>query len=137
MVVTSLVSERKMDMSRDGWRKPSVLFLDDALDVLMGFQVSLRKAPFHTLVTTNPTEVRGLLGSQPVDVLVCDERMPAVSGSELLESLQAEFPGVARILLTGHCDLPMAMRAMRQGRIRSTDRVPDGTGIRLVARRRE
>lgn len=98
-------------------RKPNVLFVDDELDVLLGIQVSLRKSPIQTFITTQPREVPFFLSSQSIDVLVCDESMPNVSGSALLDSLRRSFPGTARILLTGRCDLPMAVRAIKQGRL--------------------
>jgi two-component system, probable response regulator PhcQ len=98
-------------------RKPTVLFVDDELDVLLGLQVSLRKSPVTALVTTQPSEVPFLLRSHPIDVVVCDERMPSISGSALLDAISKRFPETARILLTGHCDLPMAIRAIKQGRL--------------------
>lgn len=98
-------------------RKPSVLFVDDELDVLLGLQMSLRRAPLQAFITTQPKDVPFFLSAQPIDVVVCDECMPTVSGSALLDSLRKRFPGTARILLTGHCDLPRAIHAIKRGRL--------------------
>jgi len=98
-------------------RKPNVLFVDDELDVLLGLQMSLRRSPINAFITTQPNEVPFFLTAQPIDVVVCDECMPTVSGSALLDSVRVRFPSTARILLTGHCDLPKAIRAIKRARL--------------------
>jgi two-component system CheB/CheR fusion protein len=47
--------------------------------------------------------------------LVVDARMPGMSGIELLERLKAKSGGPPAIMITGHADIRLAVRAMRAG----------------------
>lgn len=50
-----------------------------------------------------------------VGCLILDVRMPGINGLELLEKLNDENTSLKTIILTGHGDVPMAVRAMSQG----------------------
>lgn len=58
-----------------------------------------------------------VLKSRHVDVLVTDEQMPRMSGSQLLTWVTANFPDVARIMLTGHATMATAIRAINEGAV--------------------
>jgi len=49
------------------------------------------------------------------DVVLVDLRLPDASGLTLLEALRADDPELGVIMLTGHADVPTAVRAMQQG----------------------
>src|SRR5215208_6369355 len=49
------------------------------------------------------------------DVAIMDLRLPDARGLTLLEALRADDPEVGVIVLTGHADVPTAVRAMQQG----------------------
>lgn len=49
------------------------------------------------------------------DLVVSDLRMPGWDGLDLLEHLRGRHPDLAVVLLTGHGDVPQAVRAMRLG----------------------
>ena len=49
--------------------------------------------------------------------LVADVRMPDMDGLELQERVAAEFPDLAVIIITGHGDVPLAVRAMKAGAV--------------------
>jgi RNA polymerase sigma factor (sigma-70 family) len=49
--------------------------------------------------------------------LVLDVRMPGMSGLELIEHLAARNTRVPTVIITGHGDVPMAVRAMKAGAI--------------------
>ena len=49
------------------------------------------------------------------DVVLVDLRLPDASGLTLLEALRADDPELGIIVLTGHADVPTAVRAMQQG----------------------
>ena len=53
----------------------------------------------------------------PIGCLIVDIRMPAIDGLELQERLKAGALGFPMIVITGHADVPLAVRAMKAGAI--------------------
>ncbi len=89
-----------------------MLFVDDEPPVLQALQRSLWKQPFRVLTADGADAALEVLAGTPVDVIVSDERMPGVSGSELLQRVQTAFPRIVRIMLTGGTGLSAAVRAI-------------------------
>jgi len=50
-------------------------------------------------------------------LIVCDDEMPGMPGTEFLAKVARDYPEVVRIVLTGHPTLPAALRAINEGRI--------------------
>jgi DNA-binding NtrC family response regulator len=97
--------------------KPQVLFVDDEVAVLEALRSALRKATFAVLTATSATEALKLLKDRPIDVVVSDERMPGMLGSEFLGYVRQLHPNTIRIMLTGQASLDGAIRAINEGEI--------------------
>ena len=52
-----------------------------------------------------------------MDVVVSDENMPGMTGSEFLAVVYEKYPDTIRIILTGHASLDVAIRAINEGQI--------------------
>jgi len=52
-----------------------------------------------------------VLADRPVEVIVSDVRMPGTDGIELLDVVRKRFPGMVRIILSGHSDQVATLRA--------------------------
>lgn len=94
-----------------------VLLVDDEPKILSGLRVALRKYPFDIMTAESAQAALALLDEQPVDVLVSDEQMPQVSGSQLLAIVRRQYPRTVRIILTGHASLDAAVRAINEGEV--------------------
>ncbi len=75
---------------------------------------------FHTLgyaarTAATASEGRQAAAEHAPDVVLVDLRLPDASGLTLLEALRADDPGLGVIMLTGHSDVPTAVRAMQAG----------------------
>ena len=70
-------------------------------------------------VTTYETATSFLdhLKSSTVDCIVCDIRMPGMSGLELVRKLKADAAACPVILMTGHGDVALAVEAMKAGAV--------------------
>jgi two-component system response regulator FixJ len=88
---------------------------DDALrDSVRLFLVNegLEVRPYASAV-----EFLSALGSNPTGCVVTDVRMPGTSGMELLAHLAARGLALPVIVVTGHADVPLAVRAMKEGAV--------------------
>lgn len=94
-----------------------VLFVDDDLDLLAGLRGALRKEPFAIETAGSAAQALWTLSRVPIDIVVSDEQMPRVSGSELLSVVRKRFPDTVRIILTGQASLDAAIRAINGGEI--------------------
>lgn len=94
-----------------------VLFIDDDPLVLNGFKTAYSRAPFEVLVAQSAEQALERLHSEEIDVMITDERMPGLSGSQLCATLAQEDHPAIRILLTGHASLDTALRAVNEGEV--------------------
>lgn len=94
-----------------------VLFVDDESHVTEGLYRALRKEPYEVLSAHSAADALKLLAHVPVDVVVADEKMPGMSGSELLAEVRRRYPDTVRMILTGHATLEAAVRAINEGEI--------------------
>ncbi|WP_429932953.1 response regulator [Agrobacterium vitis] len=96
--------------------KPVVLFVDDEERVVRLLKIMFRG---HYEVHTAPSarEALAILESTPVDVVVSDQRMPDVTGIELLSQVRQRWPATVRLLLTGYSDLVAIIGAVNEGEV--------------------
>jgi len=95
----------------------NVLFVDDEVEVLESLKLALRREPLHVLTATSTDAAFAELRRTTVDVVVSDERMPGMSGSEFLTHVRHQHPGTVRIMLTGQASLEGAIRAINEGQV--------------------
>jgi DNA-binding NtrC family response regulator len=80
---------------------PKVLFVDDDLGVLVAFPRMLRRQPYEVRVAPSGAAALAVLASEVIDVVVSDQQMPVMCGTELLAAVGRLYPNVVRIILTG------------------------------------
>ncbi|MGQ9485518.1 MAG: response regulator [Desulfosoma sp.] len=95
----------------------TVLFVDDEPNFTSAVKRALRHEPHRILTANSAMEALRLLSEEPVDVVVSDERMPGMSGSEFLALVRERHPRTLRIMLTGYATLEAAIRAINEGEI--------------------
>jgi two-component system, probable response regulator PhcQ len=95
----------------------TVLLVDDDPLILEALKRVLRKEPYGIVTAASAEEAAHLLEEREVDLIVCDEEMPGMSGTEFLARVARERPQVIRIILTGHPSLPAALRAINEGKV--------------------
>ncbi len=94
-----------------------VLIVDDERAITELLQDVLSTEPYELLSAGSAEEALELLKREPVDVVVSDEMMPGMSGSEFLSIVRRQYPDTIRMILTGHANLEMAIRAINEGEI--------------------
>lgn len=94
-----------------------ILFVDDEPNVTNALKHTLRKEKYDILTANSADEALEILGRELVDVVVSDEKMPGMPGSQLLAKVRKEYPDTVRIILTGQASLEVAVRAINKGEI--------------------
>ena len=95
----------------------TVLFVDDEANVLCSLTRVMHKEPYRILTAGSVEEAAAILNTEPVDLVVTDEQMPGMPGSEFLALVARDHPDTVRIVLTGRPSLPGALRAINEGKI--------------------
>ena len=90
--------------------KPRLLIVDDEPDMLDFLERVLRRR-FHVTRCRNAEEALKRLEEAEFDVLITDQKMPRVSGLELLEQIRDSHPGLLKLLLSGFTEVPDLQRA--------------------------
>ncbi len=104
-------------MSKDlSATKPKLLYVDDERSNLVAFRAILRDT-YEVLIAENADEAFQLLGSHDIPLIVSDQRMPGMTGTELLERVAAGYPDTARMILTGYSDIEAVIDAINRSRI--------------------
>ncbi|WP_157572752.1 response regulator [Nevskia soli] len=96
--------------------KARVLFVDDEPRVLTTMRMLFR-AHYEVYFAEGGTQALELLKKQAVDVIVSDQRMPGMTGIELLRAARELNPNAMRILLTGYSDLNAIIGSINEGEI--------------------
>ena len=93
----------------------TILFVDDEPEILEGLEQALRKEKLRILTAGSGAQALRILASEDVDVIVSDERMPSMSGADLLRRVRRDYPGVVRVMLTGELGLNAAVKVINDG----------------------
>ncbi len=96
--------------------KPRVLFVDDEERIVNLLRLMFR-GTYEVLTATSGAEALAIVRSQPVHVIVSDQRMPGMPGIELLDHVRSESPATVRMLLTGYSDLAAIVGSVNQGEV--------------------
>ncbi|WP_303290080.1 EAL domain-containing protein [Marinobacter sp. SS5-14b] len=95
----------------------TLLLLDDEANILRALTRVLRKDGYRILSTTSVREAFSLLAEHKVQVIISDQRMPEMSGTDFLSQVKAIHPDTVRIVLSGYTDLKSVTEAINQGAI--------------------
>jgi HD-like signal output (HDOD) protein/ActR/RegA family two-component response regulator len=83
--------------------RPHILFVDDEPRILSGLRRMLRthRDRWDMSFAEGAEAALAALRTRPCDVIVSDYRMPGMNGAQLLERVRLEYPGIARVILSG------------------------------------
>jgi signal transduction histidine kinase len=94
-----------------------ILYVDDEVTNLQGMRYLLDDR-FTLLTTSDPGEALKILSDEQIAVLLTDQRMPVMTGTELCAKARELKPDTVRILITAYADLHAAIDAVNRGQIR-------------------
>lgn len=107
------VSTAPVDVQRP---MQDILVVDDEIDNLDLLKRTFRREyNVHTAISAQ--EALKLLERQEFAVIVSDQRMPEMTGVELLQKAREKYPYTIRILLTGYTDINALVDAINMGHV--------------------
>jgi response regulator RpfG family c-di-GMP phosphodiesterase len=94
-----------------------LLIVDDEPNILNALRRLLRREYYEVLTANSPREAFDLLAQHSVQVVVSDQRMPDMTGTEFLARVKQIYPATVRIVLSGYTDLETLTDAINRGAI--------------------
>ena len=95
----------------------TILIVDDEPNVISSLKRALVDEPYAIYSVNSGEEGLKLLKQHKIKLIISDERMPGMAGSDFLSLAKKEFPDTIRIMLTGHASIDAAMKAVNKGEI--------------------
>lgn len=95
----------------------TLLIVDDEESILRALQRLFRKLPYHVVTANSPKAALEVLTQHPVAVILCDQRMPEMTGSELLKHIKKTHPHTIRIVMSGYTEMDSITAAINDGAI--------------------
>src|ERR1041384_4928644 len=100
----------------DEHRAYPILYVDDEPQNLFAFRYALEDR-FTVLTANDPREAVRVLEREDIAVLMCDQRMPMMTGVEVCRRAREIKPDVVRIMVTAYSDMQVAIDAINQGQV--------------------
>jgi len=95
-----------------------ILYVDDEANLLSSFRSLLRKEDVETYLLQDSTKIlQALEQNGPFSVVLSDQRMPGLTGAQLLGKVARIHPNTVRILVTGYSDYDEMISAINTGGI--------------------
>jgi two-component system sensor histidine kinase/response regulator len=95
----------------------TVLFVDDEIAILHSLKRLLRAEPYQLSFARSGQEALSILEKKGIHVIVTDLGMPGMDGMALLKQVQARYPDVIRLVLSGQADIDSILAAINRGNV--------------------
>ncbi|HBL10920.1 MAG TPA: adenylate cyclase, partial [Cyanobacteria bacterium UBA11162] len=104
-------------MRSQDMRKPKLLVVDDEPDNLDLLYRTFHREYKVLRAENGPSALEILANEGDVAVIISDQRMPLMSGTEFLSLTAAQYPDIIRIILTGYTDVEDLVEAINAGKV--------------------
>ncbi len=95
----------------------TVLCVDDEQNILSSLRRLLRKEDYRLLIASSGSEGIEILKENHVHVVMSDQRMPGMTGTEFFARVKEEYPDIIRIILTGYTEVDSITESINRGHI--------------------
>jgi response regulator RpfG family c-di-GMP phosphodiesterase len=85
----------------DSTSRPTLLLVDDEDRILSALRRCLRREGYEIVTAQSVTRALAVLDERRIDLVLSDQKMPGMSGIDLLREVQRIQPAAARLLITG------------------------------------
>ena len=95
----------------------AVLLVDDEAQILSALKRLLRKEPYRLFTATSGEEGLEILAHNPIQMVISDQRMPQMSGTEFLQKAKELCPDTIRVMLSGYAEPEAILGSINQGEV--------------------
>jgi DNA-binding NtrC family response regulator len=97
-------------------KKHPILLVDDEPEILFSLRGLLRR-DFEVHTAESGHEAIDILKQHPIHIIMTDQRMPDMTGVQLLHQVAEDYPQAIRIVFTGYADIKAVIDAVNEGHI--------------------
>ncbi|MDR0321560.1 MAG: sigma-54 dependent transcriptional regulator [Treponema sp.] len=94
---------------------PSILIIDDEPGIRLTLASILEDEKYKVFTSQDALEGIETLNNNVIDLIFLDVLLPKLGGIEALERIRKEFPAVEIVMISGHANIDMAVRAVKLG----------------------
>jgi DNA-binding NtrC family response regulator len=94
--------------------KHSVLLVDDEPEILFSLKGLLRRE-FDLYTAESGSQALEILRQHSIHVIMTDQRMPEMTGVELMGRVRTQYPDAIRMIFTGYADIKAVVDAINSG----------------------
>ncbi|MES2128595.1 MAG: EAL domain-containing protein [Pseudomonadota bacterium] len=114
---TLLEADRCLELQGEARPDECLLIVDDEPSIVATLQRVLRREGYRIITASNGAEALELLALNKVQVIVSDQRMPGMTGTEFLALVKELYPATIRIILSGYSDLEVVTDSVNRGAV--------------------
>jgi len=99
--------------------EPTILVVDDEKNVLSAVRRCLRNLDVAVETAENAYDALAVIRRSygGVAVVIADQKMPGMTGLELLQRIRDASPRTVRVLFTGYAEMDLVIRAINEGEV--------------------
>jgi len=95
--------------------KGKVIIVEDNVEVLESLSEILTSEGYEVETATSGEEGIKKCRTEQFSLALLDIKLPDMEGTQVLEVLHREFPGMVKIMITGHPSLENAVASLKRG----------------------
>lgn len=92
----------------------SVLFVDDEINILSSLRRGFLEEEYNCYFAETGIRAMEYLEQKNIHVVITDMRMPGINGLELLKHVEANYPSIVKLVLSGYTQLPQVLATINQ-----------------------
>jgi two-component system nitrogen regulation response regulator NtrX len=92
-----------------------ILIVDDEAGVRNAFSSILQDEGYTAYAASDALEALSILEQEPINVIFLDVLLPRMGGLEALEKIHHDYPDLEIIMISGHANVDMAVKAVKSG----------------------
>lgn len=95
----------------------ALLIVDDEEHILNSLKRLLRREPYRVHAASSGAEGLEVLAGHDVQMVMSDQRMPHMTGTEFLQKVKECWPDTVRVVLSGYAEADVIVESINQGEV--------------------